>query len=298
MLDKEELWEIRRFTAKQELDTAVHTLEGILKGIAIDNDISKLEVNELNYWCNHHYEFVQNHPYDQLIPFIRNISSDGVITKNEYDDLIWFINQLSTENKFYDVITSDIQRLEGILHGIFADNVISDEEIFKLKSWLLDNEKLIGVYPYDELESLVIGITQDGIITDEERKVLKRFIIEFTESRKIVNINPDEIEQLKKEVCLGGICTINPNIVFQDNTFCFTGISERIKRKDFEQYIIGKGGIYNDNVINDTNYLIVGTKSNPCWAYSCYGRKVEQAMNLRKAGNSISIVNEIDFWDC
>jgi NAD-dependent DNA ligase len=297
MLDKEELWEIRRYTTKQEVDTAVHTLEGILKGIALDNIINKLEIDELNYWCNNHYEFIQNHPFNQLIPLIRTIIKDEIITKEEYEDLLWFIKQLTTENKYYDVITSDIQRLEGILHGIFADNVISDDEIFNLKKWLLNNEQLISVYPYDELESLVIGITQDGIITEDERKILKRFIIEFTESKKMVNISTDEIEKLKKEVCLGGICTINPQIEFNDKAFCFTGISERVKRKDFEKYIIEKGGLYHDNVTNSTNFLIVGTKSNPCWAYSCYGRKVEQAMNLRKVGMTISIINEIDFWD-
>ena len=298
MLDNEELWAIRRYTTKQELDTAVHTLEGILKGIAIDDNINKLEIDELNYWCNHHYEFVQNHPFDQLIPLIRKIISDGIITNDEYNDLFWFINQLTTENKYYDVITSDIQRLEGILHGIMSDNIITDEEINKLKKWLVNNEQLISVYPYDELESLVIGITQDGIITDDERKLLKRFIIEFTDARKMVNVNIDEVNQLKNEICIGGICTINPQIDFDNKAFCFTGISQRVKRKEFEEYIISKGSIYHDTVTNYTHYLVVGTKSNPCWAYSCYGRKVEQAMIMRKAGSKISIINEIDFWDC
>ena len=35
----------------------------------------------------------------------------------------------------------------------------------------------------------------------------------------------------------------------------------------------------------------------PCWAYSCYGRKIEEAMELRKSGAHVQIVNETDFWD-
>ena len=46
-----------------------------------------------------------------------------------------------------------------------------------------------------------------------------------------------------------------------------------------------------------TNYLIIGSEGNTCWAFSCYGRKVEKAMEMRKNGVNIVLVNEIDFWD-
>jgi hypothetical protein len=32
-------------------------------------------------------------------------------------------------------------------------------------------------------------------------------------------------------------------------------------------------------------------------AYSCYGRKVEEAINYRKRGANILIVHENDIWD-
>lgn len=38
-------------------------------------------------------------------------------------------------------------------------------------------------------------------------------------------------------------------------------------------------------------------KGNPCWAYACYGRKIEKAMELRKKGAQILIVHEADFLD-
>ena len=52
-----------------------------------------------------------------------------------------------------------------------------------------------------------------------------------------------------------------------------------------------------NSVSKKTNYLIVGDDGNPCWAYACYGRKVEKAINLRKEGAQIIIVHENDFWD-
>ena len=57
------------------------------------------------------------------------------------------------------------------------------------------------------------------------------------------------------------------------------------------------GGIVRSIVSAKTDYLIVGNAGNPCWAYACYGRKIEESMQLRKEGAHIVIANETDFWD-
>ena len=57
------------------------------------------------------------------------------------------------------------------------------------------------------------------------------------------------------------------------------------------------GGKARSSVSAKTDYLVVGNAGNPCWAYACYGRKIEEAVNLRKEGASVVIVNETDFWD-
>ena len=57
------------------------------------------------------------------------------------------------------------------------------------------------------------------------------------------------------------------------------------------------GGAMRPSVTTKTDYLIVGNAGNPCWAYACYGRKIEDAMNIRKDGGKVQIINETDFWD-
>jgi NAD-dependent DNA ligase len=298
MLDKEEIWKVQQLATKQNRDKAIHSLEGILNGIYIDKDINELEIKELSSWCDNHLEYINRNPFNEIIPRIHGIIDDGIVTDNEYRDLKWFIQTLTTKNEFYDVITSDIQRLQGVLHGILADNKISDAEINSLKEWLLDNEQLIGIYPFDELESLVIGITQDGKITNDERDYLLRFISDFVDTEKMINVDHERINKLKNDLTLNGVCTINPQIEFANSVFCFTGPSKKIKRKEFEVLIQNKGGLYKDSVLKNTKYLIIGSDSNPCWAYSCYGRKVETAMNMRREGVNINLIKEIDFWDC
>ena len=61
--------------------------------------------------------------------------------------------------------------------------------------------------------------------------------------------------------------------------------------------ITGLGAVFSPNVTSQTHYLVVGAGGNPCWAFSCYGRKVEKAVDARKSGNPILIVHESDFWD-
>ena len=61
--------------------------------------------------------------------------------------------------------------------------------------------------------------------------------------------------------------------------------------------IASLGGTLRSSVFAKTDYLIVGNSGNPCWAYACYGRKIEEAVTLRRAGAKTIIVNETDFWD-
>lgn len=88
-----------------------------------------------------------------------------------------------------------------------------------------------------------------------------------------------------------------PEVTFEGKVFCFTGESYRASRTEMGNVVKELGGQVRSGVSAKTNYLVVGNAGNPCWAYSCYGRKIEDAMQLRKEGGSVIIVNETDFWD-
>lgn len=111
------------------------------------------------------------------------------------------------------------------------------------------------------------------------------------------NLSSYDLDELKNKYSVDGICAICQEIDFDGTTFCFTGQSKRAKRKEIAEIIESLGGKFNNNVTKKTRYLIVGNDGNPCWAFSCYGRKIEEAVNRRKNGQTLTIVNEIDFWD-
>lgn len=287
----------RKYIRKGDLDKALHTLEGILKGIAIDEKINRIEISELTNWCNDFRPIINMHPFNELIPLIDNVVKDNIIEQNEYDDILWLCNIFKTKNVMYDLITSDLQRLEGILHGILSDNVITEEEIRGLSQWINQNSHLEGCYPFDEIHSLVVSVLSDGTLSNDEKQYLKLFFSEFIDLNHSINIDKAELDELRKGISINGICTVCPDIIFEDHIFCFTGVSAKTTRIEISKIIESHGGKYHDKVIQNTNYLVVGGNGNPCWAYSCYGRKVEDAVKLRKKGHKILIIHENDFWD-
>lgn len=297
MCKEKEISDYRRFTGPAELHKAINTLRGIVAGITTDYTISDDEVNELSHWCVSHVHLAGKHPFSELLPLIESIYQDGVLTSEEKNDIVWLCNNFVSDSDYYDIVTSSLQFLSGLIHGIMADGEISDQEILMLKSWVNSNSFLTGCYPFDEIESLLLTILQDGKVTDDERNILKAFFSNFIDLKTSYNLNSPEMESLKNQYSVAGICSICQEINFEGNTFCFTGQSERATRNEISEIIKSLGGIFGSNVTKKTRYLIVGNAGNPCWAFSCYGRKIEDAISRRKSGQALSIINEVDFWD-
>lgn len=297
MSEIKEIEEYRKFTTPAELHKAVNTLKGIVAGITTDRKISEDEVNELSHWCLCHAHLIDRHPFNELIPLIQSVYEDGIITDSEAKDIVWLCNNFVSDADYYNLVTSSLQFLSGMIHGILSDNEISDEEIHMLKKWTTANDFLAGCYPFDEIESLLLSILEDGIITPEERDALKAYLSNFIDLKSSYNLNDYELSSLKEKYSISGICAACQEIDFDGNLFCFTGQSLKAKRKEIADLIISLGGKFNNNITNKTRYLIVGNDGNPCWAFSCYGRKVEDAVNRRKSGQLLTIVNEVDFWD-
>ena len=292
-----EIEEYRKFTTPAELHKAINTLRGMVAGITTDYKVSEDEINELINWCVAHSHLSNRHPFSELIPLIEAACEDGVVTSDESADIIWLCNNFVSDSDYYDLITSSLQFFTGLIHGIMSDGEITDGEIHMLNKWMQTNDYLSGCYPFDEIESLVMTILSDGKISEDERNMLKAYLSNFIDMRISYNLNEPEMNALKEKYSIGGICAICQEIDFDDNMFCFTGQSSKAKRSEIANIIESHGGKFGNNITNKTRYLIVGNEGNPCWAFSCYGRKIEEAIERRKNGQTLTIVNEVDFWD-
>ena len=289
--------EYRAFTKPAELHKAISTLRGIVAGIEADAVIGSAEIAELINWCELRAELRDRHPFSEILPVVERACEDGVVTADEAQDILWLCDNFEDSSRYYNDITSSIQFLNGLIHGIMADGTLSNSEIDVLKKWVDDNDFLAGTYPFDEINSLLCTILDDKVITTEEREQLMAFssnVIDFTES---YNLMESDFTKLREKYSIGGICAVCPEIHIKDHLFCFTGESYHGPRSEFVSAVNELGGVVRSSVSKKTNYLVVGNAGNPCWAYACYGRKIEQAMQLRKDGANVIIVNETDFWD-
>lgn len=287
-----------RFIGPQRIQKAFHTLEGILKGIALDGKIEPLEQKELSDWCEDHHKFANRHPFNEIFPQIKNAILDGILTAEELKDLLWMCSNISTGNSYADEITGDIQRLQGIVHGITADGKIEKEELEALQNWLDENEQLVGCYPYDELNTVISSVLKDGMVDAQEHEQLLQFFTSFVNFSLAKRVSQCRQAVLsKKELTLPGVCAMCPTIEFPERYFCLTGLSGKGRKSDFANAVTELHGIFVDSVPQFLNYLVVGSVANPAWAFCCYGRKIEAAMKFRKEGKRILIVHENDFWD-
>lgn len=286
----------RQFTGKSEAHKAFNSLRGIVDGISLDSVINNKEIRELEIWCENHEYLANRDPFNELITNIQAVISDNIITPEEVADMKWLCDKFAGGFNYYDSSTSDLQRLQGICHGILADGVVKETEVKELQKWLDDNMHLFSYYPYDEICSVLVDVLADGKVDDKEKVLLKRYFNEF------VDLNDSELQKQidaeVQEVKISGICAMTPDITFDGSQFCFTGFSSTGSTKsDIAAILEPLGGKLINNVSKNTNYLIVGDSGNECWAYACYGRKVEKAIALRKQGVPIVIIHENDFWD-
>lgn len=282
-----------RFTGPQNRDRDINELEGLIRGIALDGRIVPAESESLAAWCSRPHDRRLGGLFLEARVRVQEAISDGVLDEEERADILYFCENLKNPSPFYAVATADMQRLHGLLAGVGADGIVNEEELRGLRDWMEGAENLKGTWPYDEVDSVVTQVLSDGRIDEDEQKFLVAFTSDFLRSTNGLVLESPYQEDLIRH----GICAMQPEVSFKGKVFCVTGSSPRASRREIEKVVASLGGRPHPRVVKDLDYLVVAAERSLCWAFSCYGRKVEAAMALRKTGARLTIVHENDFWD-
>ena len=295
MSSGEELHEYIGFAGRQRRDTALHTLEGFLEGVRMDHVINLQEHRELTDWIHGHERLAEKElTFRELLMTLKSAISDGRLEPHEIADLSALCQRAKSNSIFYDAITHAVQELHGILHGVVADVVINEEELRGIQQWIEDHSDLRGVWPVTEIEAVIVKVLVDKRIDEAEQRMMLRYFSEFVPNPNLQKKLPP---LLPAELSIKGVCAVDPEISFDQKIFCFTGISSKGPRRLFSDKVTEKGGVFTENIRNDLDYLIIGDEGNPCWAFTCYGRKVELAVEMRRRGHRVLLLHERDFWD-
>jgi NAD-dependent DNA ligase len=291
----EDVHDYIHFTGRQRRDTALHVLEGLFVGVQLDREINAKENRAIRDWLDENDRLAQKDiVFRELSRTLRAAIADGVLTSEEMADLQALCQRAKSTSQYYDPITHAIQELHGLLHGVVADLVVNTDELRGLRDWIEDHSEIRALWPITEIDSLITKVLSDQKLEQSEQKLLLHFFSEFVQSSELHRqLPPLEPSQLT----VSGVCAVDPELLFSGRVFCFTGVSSRGPRKVFAEAVESNGGVFVDSIRQDLNYLIIGDEGNPCWAFSCYGRKVERVVEMRRNGASVLLVHERDFWD-
>jgi len=276
---------------RQNCDKALQTLDGIITGIACDQQVNAAEIAELQRWVRETEVLRSRHPaIEDAVETVTRVLADGQVSSDELLDLRHLCRRIQELTGFYDLATHAIQRLHGILHGVLADGAVSEEELRAVRAWLEDHEDIRQYWPLAEIETVLIKALLDGKLTSEELAEATAFFASFTGIK--IDSKPEWSVRTVK-----GICATAPDIQFAGQRFCITGRSKKAERAEIEDAIAKKGGRCDGNVHEKIDYVIVCGEGSKCWAYAGYGRKIEAVMDFRRNGIPIVLAHERDLWD-
>lgn len=278
-----------QFCGPAQVHRDLNTLYGLITGIHADRKINASEIELLRAWVSSVSSLQAKAPYNKFVAKINAVISDGVVTEEEAEDLIWLCkNYLDyNRNPYYDVITSSTQQLGGFLAGISADQTINIEELTALGNWTSNNAPMFKTWPFDTLLPAIERIQSKRQLSADDHSELLAFC------QSITSIRPAEQEKVTIPVKLA---EQQVSILIQECSFCFTGESSRYSRKELAQIVEMYGGIAADSVTAKLHYLVICDVRNPAWAFEMYGRKVEKAMNMKKKGAGPEVVFEEDLF--
>lgn len=242
------------YLSKQALPDVSHKLENLVKMLGIDDDIHHRAMAD----CYHAYR-------------LANRLKRGDLTIVETIP--------ASDNKGKPFIATDktkaINKLNGILIGITCDDILSNDEIYALNSWLSENRSLAGNYPFDMISSAINEVLKDGMIDESEREYLLELFKEAA----------DPLSNAKRKLYLNDL---------KGKTICLSGEFTGFSKEEFTCKLNSLGAIVKETVTRKTEILIVGGLGSKQWACGNYGNKVKKALEMQEQGIPITIIMESD----
>jgi hypothetical protein len=177
--------------------------------------------------------------------------------------------------------------LIGLCRGILADGSVNISEARFLLDWLERHREFLGVFPFDVLHRRVYDALSDGVLSSDEESDLLDAL-----SRTIggeSNAVPGSSASLTTALPFDDPL---PAIIYPSEVFVVTGTFEYGPRKAVVDAIQSRGGLVKPAVSGRVRFLVVGEIGSRDWKHSSFGRKIEEAVELRSQGRPLSVLPE------
>lgn len=181
------------------------------------------------------------------------------------------------------LINRDIDQLMGICEMSLQDGVIDQGEAEAILAWLGNHKACLNTWPANVIFERLRTVLADGVFDDDEQRDLLGVILRLTAPRNdFGGIVPASLP----------IDHPQPDVVFEDRRFCFTGVFDFGSRADCMAVVKRLGGEPIKDVTRKLHYLVVGNIGSEAWKHTSFGNKIAKAVEYRETGVPVSIVSE------
>jgi NAD-dependent DNA ligase len=170
-----------------------------------------------------------------------------------------------------------------------ADGEFEQFEAEFLLQWLESNRECTYSWPANVLYPRLVAALDDGVLDPEEEHDLLHLLMQSLGK-------PDAPAGLSASYATRlPLTTPEPNIIYSDSSFCFTGKLYSGSRAWAMSQVEQRGGLPATSVSRQLKYLVIGDLGSRDWMQSTHGRKIELAVCYAQECLPISIISE-EHW--
>ena len=178
----------------------------------------------------------------------------------------------------------DIDEFIGVCRALIADGEIDESDFDYLARWVSNSHELHDLPVVSDLCAVVQQCARTGNTTQSRSTMLESLkqFVGSPQGRGLSTSLPFEDPE--------------PRIDFVGKRFCFTGDFDFGSRSACEDEVIKRGGIVQEKLRSDVDYLVVGSSASDAWLHSNFGTKIARAVRWRANRKyNVAIVSE-DHW--
>lgn len=181
------------------------------------------------------------------------------------------------------LISRDIDQLLGICEFAMQDGHIDQGEAEAILAWLNNHTTCLDTWPANVLYDRLRTMLADGVMDDDEQRDLLGIVMSISRPRTDSGIlAPSTLP----------IDVPSPEIIFEQRSFCFTGVFDFGPRALCQSAVTERGGIAAPGITRKLHYLVIGNIGSEVWKHSSFGNKIAKAVEYREAGVPLAIISE------
>ena len=267
-------------------------------------EIGAIKVDNNKVMNEFHSLIKPDNEIDEFITNLTGITNEMVENAPNIEEVLPnFINFIGDEILIGHNVNFDINfvydKTVNLGLGIVKNNYVDTMRLSRILLPELPHHRLKDLAEYYKIDTKGNHrASKDVQITNEVYlKLYDEMLNKFGTLEEFLNQCRRKRQSIKFSDIKAQTTEIDENNPFYNKAVAITGTLEKMQRKDAMQIIANLGGICQDNVNKETNFLILGNNDYNPQLRGKKSNKLIRAEELKLKGNDIEIMSENVFYD-